>query len=218
MIGPLLKFSVRFGPRNQGLRRTPVHPILILSFCHFYPTAHDRNKHITLVKKKKMSCSVTNAKISDGSGTSSPPSWRTDVTRTSDIWNTCNCVWPWPTRNAVWSKWTWYLPEVSTGFSVTTHFIFVLNETVECTDTTCKMLEPRPFDDSDKGFVEWKIKSLQFWGENPFGVWTVCVKDEVNISTAIRVYGGFVLSVVKNQKQRWKKLRDEWAVKIFFYI
>lgn len=41
------------------------------------------------------------------------------------------------------------------------------------------MMEPRPRDMSDEGFVEWKIKSLQFWGEDPFGEWKVIVKDEV---------------------------------------
>lgn len=41
------------------------------------------------------------------------------------------------------------------------------------------MMEPRPLDESNKGFFEWKIKSLQFWGENPSGQWTVIVKDEV---------------------------------------
>lgn len=48
-------------------------------------------------------------------------------------------------------------------------------------DTTSKMMEPRPLDESNKGFFEWKIKSLQFWGENPSGEWTVIVKDEVII-------------------------------------
>jgi len=48
-------------------------------------------------------------------------------------------------------------------------------------DTTCKMMEPRPLDESNRGFFEWKIKSLQFWGENPSGEWTVIVKDEVII-------------------------------------
>lgn len=48
-------------------------------------------------------------------------------------------------------------------------------------DTTCKMMEPRRLDESNKGFFEWKIKSLQFWGENPSGEWTVIVKDEVII-------------------------------------
>lgn len=47
-------------------------------------------------------------------------------------------------------------------------------------DTTCKMMEPRLLDDSDRGFSEWKIKSLQFWGEDPYGKWTVIIKDEVN--------------------------------------
>lgn len=41
-------------------------------------------------------------------------------------------------------------------------------------------MEPRILDESDEGFCEWKIKSLQFWGENPSGEWTVTIKDEVN--------------------------------------
>jgi len=40
-------------------------------------------------------------------------------------------------------------------------------------------MEPRLLDESNNGFFEWKIKSLQFWGENPSGEWTVIVKDEV---------------------------------------
>ncbi|XP_022172642.1 neuroendocrine convertase 1-like isoform X2 [Myzus persicae] len=47
-------------------------------------------------------------------------------------------------------------------------------------NTTCKMMEPRRLDESNKGFFEWKIKSLQFWGENPSGEWTVIVKDETS--------------------------------------
>lgn len=45
----------------------------------------------------------------------------------------------------------------------------------------CTMMEPRPLDESNAGYVEWTIKSLQFWGEDPFGQWTVIVKDEVLI-------------------------------------
>lgn len=40
-------------------------------------------------------------------------------------------------------------------------------------------MEPRPLDVSDKGFTEWKIKSLQYWGEDPSGEWSVFIKDEV---------------------------------------
>ncbi|XP_028044481.1 neuroendocrine convertase 1-like isoform X3 [Rhopalosiphum maidis] len=47
-------------------------------------------------------------------------------------------------------------------------------------NTTCKMMEPRPLDESNRGFFEWKIKSLQFWGEDPIGEWTVFVKDETS--------------------------------------
>jgi len=43
-------------------------------------------------------------------------------------------------------------------------------------------MEPRPLDESNMGFFEWKIKSLQFWGEDPSGEWTVVVKDEVIIT------------------------------------
>lgn len=46
----------------------------------------------------------------------------------------------------------------------------------------CRMMEPRPLDESNMGFFEWKIKSLQFWGEDPSGEWTVVVKDEVIIT------------------------------------
>lgn len=55
----------------------------------------------------------------------------------------------------------------------------VLYELVIFLDTTCKMMEPRPLDESNMGYVEWKIKSLQFWGEDPSGEWTVFIKDEV---------------------------------------
>ncbi|XP_050520597.1 neuroendocrine convertase 1-like isoform X2 [Daktulosphaira vitifoliae] len=44
--------------------------------------------------------------------------------------------------------------------------------------TQCKMMESRPLDTSDCGFNEWKIKSLQFWGENPSGFWIVSIKDQ----------------------------------------
>ncbi|XP_025192579.1 neuroendocrine convertase 1-like isoform X2 [Melanaphis sacchari] len=47
-------------------------------------------------------------------------------------------------------------------------------------NTTCKMMEPRPLDESNMGFFGWKIKSLQFWGEDPSGEWTVFVKDETS--------------------------------------
>ncbi|XP_025411999.1 neuroendocrine convertase 1-like isoform X2 [Sipha flava] len=59
-------------------------------------------------------------------------------------------------------------------------------------NTTCIMMEPRPLDMSDEGFVEWKIKSLQFWGEDPFGEWTAIIKDETS-----DLYDGLTGSVEK---------------------
>ncbi|VVC45506.1 Peptidase S8, subtilisin-related,Peptidase S8, subtilisin, Ser-active site,Proprotein convertase [Cinara cedri] len=59
-------------------------------------------------------------------------------------------------------------------------------------NTVCKMMEPRPLDESDKGFLEWKIKSLQYWGEDPFGEWTVFIKDETS-----SLYAGLFGSVEK---------------------
>lgn len=59
------------------------------------------------------------------------------------------------------------------------------------TDTTCKMMEPRILDESPYGFYEWKIKSLQFWGENPFGNWTICIKDEVNNRSVLSMFKNY---------------------------
>lgn len=42
------------------------------------------------------------------------------------------------------------------------------------------LLEERPDDDSDKGFVDWIITSVHNWGERPEGTWTFEVQIAVS--------------------------------------
>ena len=54
--------------------------------------------------------------------------------------------------------------------------------------TTSQLLAKRPLDDSTDGLHKWPFTSVEFWGENPRGEWTVKIKDDkvlklVNILT-----------------------------------
>lgn len=43
--------------------------------------------------------------------------------------------------------------------------------------TTSRLLSRRPADDSAYGLDKWPFMSVQFWGENPQGKWTVKIMD-----------------------------------------
>lgn len=45
--------------------------------------------------------------------------------------------------------------------------------------TTSKLLEPRHNDIQKMNLKDWSFLSLQFWGENPVGIWTVKISDQV---------------------------------------
>ena len=44
--------------------------------------------------------------------------------------------------------------------------------------TTSRLLAKRPADDSTDGLDKWPFTSVEFWGENPNGEWTVTITDE----------------------------------------
>ena len=50
--------------------------------------------------------------------------------------------------------------------------------------TRIQLLSPRIYDQSDKGFVNWKFMSVLTWGEQPRGTWILDIMDEVNGDTA----------------------------------
>lgn len=43
--------------------------------------------------------------------------------------------------------------------------------------TTSQLLAKRPLDDSTRGLDKWPFTSVEFWGENPQGDWTVKIRD-----------------------------------------
>ena len=43
--------------------------------------------------------------------------------------------------------------------------------------TTSQLLAKRPLDDSSRGLDKWPFTSVEFWGENPQGDWTVKIQD-----------------------------------------
>ena len=44
--------------------------------------------------------------------------------------------------------------------------------------TTSQLLATRPNDDSTYGLDRWPFTSVQFWGENPNGQWTLKILDQ----------------------------------------
>lgn len=50
------------------------------------------------------------------------------------------------------------------------------------TGTTSQLMEVRRGDHSGDGFISWPFLTLQFWGENPTGEWTVIVSDQVSVN------------------------------------
>ena len=44
--------------------------------------------------------------------------------------------------------------------------------------TTSRLLAKRPADDNSDGLKDWPFMSVEFWDENPRGVWTVRIRDE----------------------------------------
>ena len=45
--------------------------------------------------------------------------------------------------------------------------------------TRNEMLSTRRYDDSDKGLHDWTFMTVHCWGENPKGVWTLNVTDNI---------------------------------------
>ena len=45
--------------------------------------------------------------------------------------------------------------------------------------TRNEMLSTRRYDDSDKGLHDWTFMTVHNWGENPKGVWTLNVTDNI---------------------------------------
>ena len=43
--------------------------------------------------------------------------------------------------------------------------------------TASQLLAKRPLDDSSRGLDKWPFTSVEFWGENPQGDWTVKIRD-----------------------------------------
>lgn len=42
-----------------------------------------------------------------------------------------------------------------------------------------ELLAPRKLDESSDGFNNWTFMSVMTWGENPNGIWTLTVADNV---------------------------------------
>ncbi len=50
--------------------------------------------------------------------------------------------------------------------------------------TRNEMLSTRRYDDSDKGLHDWTFMTVHSWGENPKGVWTLNVTDNIPALTS----------------------------------
>uniref|UniRef100_A0A0B7BDJ9 P/Homo B domain-containing protein n=1 Tax=Arion vulgaris TaxID=1028688 RepID=A0A0B7BDJ9_9EUPU len=50
--------------------------------------------------------------------------------------------------------------------------------------TKSKLLPHRPSDSASGGFDEWPFLSVQFWGENPRGLWTLEIEDADTLGSA----------------------------------
>ncbi len=50
--------------------------------------------------------------------------------------------------------------------------------------TRNEMLSTRRYDDSDKGLHDWTFMTVHCWGENPKGVWTLNVTDNIPALTS----------------------------------
>jgi furin len=44
--------------------------------------------------------------------------------------------------------------------------------------TRSTLLALRPHDSSRNGFHSWPFMSVHYWGESPFGVWTLEIQNE----------------------------------------
>nr|CAI5863688.1 unnamed protein product [Callosobruchus analis] len=47
--------------------------------------------------------------------------------------------------------------------------------------TTARLLSPRHFDESDRGFENWTFMSVMTWGEMAEGVWSLVISDTTNL-------------------------------------
>ena len=70
-------------------------------------------------------------------------------------------------------------------------FLFLLNERIFLgTETT--LLTEREQDKSTDGFKNWPFMSVHNWGENPKGLWTIKIMDNVFSFCKIFVYMKFI--------------------------
>lgn len=46
--------------------------------------------------------------------------------------------------------------------------------------TKVQLLSARPNDSSSAGFVNWSLTSVATWGENPIGIWSTYINDQVS--------------------------------------
>jgi subtilisin-like proprotein convertase family protein len=53
------------------------------------------------------------------------------------------------------------------------------------TGTRVQLLSPRKLDQSNKGFVNWKLMSVLSWGEQPSGTWVLEIIDQVRKATKV---------------------------------
>lgn len=66
--------------------------------------------------------------------------------------------------------------------------------------TTSNLLTPRRYDSSTKGLKDWAFMTVQLWGENPFGVWTLYVRDQD---------ANHYNNDIQDNEDRYRKILDE---------
>lgn len=62
--------------------------------------------------------------------------------------------------------------------------------------TRSTLLARRPLDNSHNGFHSWPFMSVHFWGESPFGIWSIEVENEGRAS-------GNYFGSLKNKTRFW---------------
>ena len=55
-------------------------------------------------------------------------------------------------------------------------FLYIYFQIIE---TLSVLMHPRNRDNSVNGFTNWNLTSVQYWGENPIGDWTLFVQNSV---------------------------------------
>ena len=66
--------------------------------------------------------------------------------------------------------------------------------------TISNLLSPRKFDSSKKGLKDWSFMTVQLWGENPVGEWTLYVRDQGQSSLNYPA---------QDNEDRYRKILDE---------